>query len=958
MNINPGEWVLETIKRGYRIEFTSEPPAWPLRRTTPTPRQVDRRKALEEGIKGLLLNKATRVVLPEEGQILYQSVFFLAPKKPNSWRPILNLKPINKTFVRLKSFRMETLQTILPAIEEGMWATTMDLKDTYFHIPIHPDHSRFLSFRYQGVDYQFTALPFGLSTVPRVFTRVSRAVVAFLRRRGLEVFAYIDDWLILDTSEAAVATSTSITLKLLKELGWIVNQAKSNLVPTQDLVYLGAAIDLQRGLIRPSAQRILTLKEVVRVFLRRSSQPASLWMKVLGYLSSLTGIVPLCRLRMRPLQWRLLQFFKPAVDPLTLMIPLDDETRSCLSWWTCSDNLEKGYPWQDNRHPRSVTTDASTSGWGAVSDTHTLSGIWDSNEKSSHINVLELLAILKAIRTWTVHLRGHRVTVFTDNTTAAAFINREGGTKSRVLMDLAYDLLTHCQKEDMSLRATFLAGEKNEVADALSRNWQVTGEWKLSPRWARVIFKMFDCPWVDLFATNGERTTSSVLHQESSSGGVENRRSGFSMGQSSSLRLPTLEYDFQSPEEAEGIDELRPSSSSSMLAKPAMVPLNLRRAGRQAIPVSTQGRPSNKGQGQTEVQGPTEPSPSCLAVIQQRHEDCGLSSNAASLAAGARRSSTLRTYDSRVARYREWAVSKALDPMATTVAEVCDFLTCIFEEGKQARTVANYRAALASVHKDFQDGSNVSSNQNIKELLKGMFNKRPPFRRLSPSWSIDEVLITLTKDPFEPMDNITLEALTHKTLFLVAAASARRRSTLHALTVKQDFLRFDGRGVTLLPDPAFLAKNQSSSFTPEEIFLPDLKRTSTIFEDKFLCPVRALRWYLKRTEVIRGSETRLFLLPRGPHTAASKDTLSRWIKNLIAPHVTDSQGPRAHDVRGHATSKAWFSKVPLEDILSAAAWKTPSSFVSCYLTDTVTPRGRFARAVLGVRQGTPSLPPR
>ena len=239
----------------------------------------------------------------------------------------------------------------------------------------------------------------------------------------------------------------------------------------------------------------------------------------------------------------------------------------------------------------------------------------------------------------------------------------------------------------------------------------------------------------------------------------------------------------------------------------------------------------------------------------------------------------------------------------------------------------------------------MGSNRTLHDVVRGLFhgpNRRQ--RTLAPSWSLDEVLRALAEPPYEPMHSSTLELLTHKTLFLVAAASARRRSGIHALSLKEGLIRFEQDGVRLLPDPAFLAKNQTASFTPEEIFLPAIGSISTIREDKRWCPVRALRWYIDRTKLVRRSD-RLFLLPRSPYSPASKATLSRWIRDLIGKH-TEADQPRAHDVRGLASSRAWSAHVPLEDILRAAGWKTPSTFIACYLTPTLPPDGSFARAAL------------
>lgn len=124
-----------------------------------------------------------------------------------------------------------------------------------------------------------------------------------------------------------------------------------------------------------------------------------------------------------------------------------------------------------------------------------------------------------------------------------------------------------------------------------------------------------------------------------------------------------------------------------------------------------------------------------------------------------------------------------------------------------------------------------------------------------------------------------------------------------------------------------------------------MESISSVKEDRLVCPVRALRYYLSRTKTLQNSQ-RLFISSVAPHAPVSKDTISRWIKSLISLHSQPSERVRAHDVQAHATSKTWFAGIPLEDIIKAAGWKMPSSFVSHYLTDTVSAEGAFAKAVL------------
>ncbi len=51
-------------------------------------------------------------------------------------------------------------------IYPGDWFFSLDLKDAYFYVQIAPYHRQFLRFAFEGVAYQYTVLPFGLSLAP------------------------------------------------------------------------------------------------------------------------------------------------------------------------------------------------------------------------------------------------------------------------------------------------------------------------------------------------------------------------------------------------------------------------------------------------------------------------------------------------------------------------------------------------------------------------------------------------------------------------------------------------------------------------------------------------------------------------------------------------------------------------------------------------------------------------
>ena len=76
----------------------------------------------------------------------------------------------------------------------------VDLKDAYFLVPIDWNHRKYLCFQLGEETYQFTCLPFGLTSVPWVFTKTLKPVAALGQALGLRLVIYIDDILLLAQS--------------------------------------------------------------------------------------------------------------------------------------------------------------------------------------------------------------------------------------------------------------------------------------------------------------------------------------------------------------------------------------------------------------------------------------------------------------------------------------------------------------------------------------------------------------------------------------------------------------------------------------------------------------------------------------------------------------------------------------------------------------------------------------
>ena len=323
--IQADQWVIDVVTNGYKLEFTDVPPLTEVIRVTPLPKDVHLRELLLNEVQSLIQKNAVRLIKPPY-EIGFWATFFLAPKKTGDWRPILNLKPVN-AFIRPKRFRMQCLSLLLKGDIKGKWATSLDLKDAYLHIPIHRQDRKWLRFKVNGQAFEFKCLPFGLSTAPRVFTRVTQELGAFVRSLGVQIYMYLDDWIILSLTQAEAERDLKFMCETIERLGFVINKAKSCLIPTQKPTFLGADIELDSGRVFPTDNRILNLISCVIFLMSMGEAPAIVWLKVLGLMASMVDLVPWCRFHMRPLQLHLMYHYRPALHNIQKSVPMSDIVR-------------------------------------------------------------------------------------------------------------------------------------------------------------------------------------------------------------------------------------------------------------------------------------------------------------------------------------------------------------------------------------------------------------------------------------------------------------------------------------------------------------------------------------------------------------------------------------------------------------------------------------------------------
>ena len=137
-------------------------------------------------------------------------------------------------------------------------AYTRDFIQTYtdyLSVPVHESCRKFLRFLWKGTCYQFKALPFGLCSAPRIFTKVLKPAAAFLRRKAIRVLIYPDDFLLLAATMEVAVKNTQLVVTLLQSLGFKINLKKSLLIPTPVLTFPGFRIDSMCMMISLPAEK-------------------------------------------------------------------------------------------------------------------------------------------------------------------------------------------------------------------------------------------------------------------------------------------------------------------------------------------------------------------------------------------------------------------------------------------------------------------------------------------------------------------------------------------------------------------------------------------------------------------------------------------------------------------------------------------------------------------------------
>ena len=452
------------------------------------------------------------------------------------------------------------------------------------------------------------------------------------------------------------------------------------------------------------------------------------------------------------------------------------------------------------------------------------------------------------------------------------------------------------------------------------------------------------------------KETASLLFQGKGSGSIRDGQSIDQLEGPGGVCLPPRALDSSGPVEGQE-GRLQNNSDCVELGKEVLDVSVGRLIDRRSKEIAHKGEASKTSRSTEIPSKPRTPKLICMEGKRSELRKRGFRKKSAELATSDIRATTCKTYGYKIQKYIDWCDKERIKhPRSTSVADVCNFLTEMFEGGVSAHAVSGYISALSKWHRKIH-GKYLCEMEELKNIRKATAIQRPPRRVEFKTWNLSLVLQSLTREPFEPMVSAQMKYVSYKAVFLVAAATARRCSELGALSIAQEDFIQRPQHIEIRYIPNFIPKNARVNYAGRTVVIPSFKDMASCKEEELMCPVRALGHYLKRSALFRKEgEKRLFVTFGAGDSqgqGASNKTLARWIVDTIKHAYLNADEEdcqvlkmNAHSVRSVATTYAMLKGIGIQHILEAADWASSTTFINHYFKPGSGEGQAFAAAVL------------
>ena len=265
---------------------------------------------------------------------------------------------------------MESINQVIDIARLNVYMASIDLKDAFQSIPIHPEHKKYLKFAVLSKIYQYICMPNGYGPAVYIFTKVSKVPFSHLQSKGFVSVVFVDDSYLQGNTYKACHHNIESTIELLQNLGFTVHPTKSVLTPTQKITFLGLIIDSAQMTLEIAEEKKNKIHNLCLEILQKEKITLQALASVFASFVASFPAVPLGPFFNRNLEKQKIIGLKLHNDKFEVNITLNVEFKKAIYWW--KNNIFESFAPNIPDPDITIYTDASLTGWG-ITDDKTLS---------------------------------------------------------------------------------------------------------------------------------------------------------------------------------------------------------------------------------------------------------------------------------------------------------------------------------------------------------------------------------------------------------------------------------------------------------------------------------------------------------------------------------------------------------------------------------------------------------
>jgi hypothetical protein len=206
------------------------------------------------------------------------------PGRPGEYGEIHDLRVVNAWLLTMR-YRSDRPDTVQDVALIGDFATKLDIKGAFQHVKVCRAMRLYLCFAFKGEYYAHRVLPFGLKLSLKYFTEALGYGVKYIREHwNVRMVVYMDDVLLLHQDKVYLELVTAQIAAYLQSLGWTFALDKCAFIAEHVITYLGWRWSFDKLEAQMTREFRARMMRVLKVWLRRTVQGASVSCRQLGSL--------------------------------------------------------------------------------------------------------------------------------------------------------------------------------------------------------------------------------------------------------------------------------------------------------------------------------------------------------------------------------------------------------------------------------------------------------------------------------------------------------------------------------------------------------------------------------------------------------------------------------------------------------------------------------------------------